>query len=206
MRAPHQQSVPRGHLKGTRITMSHKPDHIVGTPLEAVHDALNQQSGGTGVLPLADVSDIQALEALAAVGGATVEGDTVRLTFEEPEGGHDEAEEAEHRASNVTAAAKPHRFASHKPDHIVGTPLEAVHDALNQQSGGTGVLPLADVSDIQALEALAAVGGATVEGDTVRLTFEEPEGGHDEAEEAEHRASNVTAAAKPHRFAQGEES
>ena len=55
-----------------------------------------------------DESRRSALEALAAVGGATVadtpEGISVQLAFEEEEGEHEDE-------SHVTAAAKPHTFA-----------------------------------------------------------------------------------------------
>ena len=93
--------------------MSHKPDHIEGTELARTWDELYAEASATGnpeaPVVVKDESRRQALEALAAVGGATVtdspEGMSVQLAFEAEEEGE------EHDDANVTAAAKPHRFA-----------------------------------------------------------------------------------------------
>lgn len=96
--------------------MSHKPGHITGD-LANTWQELYDQAAREGIdaeaqpVVVKDESKLAALEALAAVGGAEVTdveggGKAVRLSFgEEVEGEHHE-EEAE-----VTAAAKPHRFA-----------------------------------------------------------------------------------------------
>lgn len=95
--------------------MSHKPGHI-GGELATTWQALYDEAKAAGIdaetqpLVVNDESRFGALEALAAVGGATVTdaeggGKNVALSFaDEVEGEHDEEPEA-------TAAAKRHTFA-----------------------------------------------------------------------------------------------
>ena len=96
--------------------MSHRPDHISGDLAQTWQELYNQATAAgldpeTNPIVVKDESQLAALEALAAVGGAEVTdaeggGKAVRLSFgEEVEGEHHEEE------PEVTAAAKPHRFA-----------------------------------------------------------------------------------------------
>ncbi|OGM28091.1 hypothetical protein A2692_00020 [Candidatus Woesebacteria bacterium RIFCSPHIGHO2_01_FULL_39_95] len=96
------------------FAMSHKPEHIENTELAPVWDELYAEALAAGVdaesapVVVKDESRRGALEALAAVGGATVtdspEGMSVQLAFEAEE-------EGEEHEADVTAAAKPHTFA-----------------------------------------------------------------------------------------------
>lgn len=100
--------------------MSHRPDHITGD-LAATWQSLYDEAQAAGIDPEAqplvvkDESRYGALEALAAVGGAEVTdsegGKAVRLAFGA------EVEDEEHGAPEVTAAAKPHRFADAPGDN-----------------------------------------------------------------------------------------
>jgi hypothetical protein len=171
-----------------------KPSQLTGE-LETLWNDLRNQAGNNpeATITVTDATKFEGIEALSAVGGCSYQqvGDKMEVNlFFDPD--------TETETAEVTAVAKPHKFATFdRPTQLSGD-LATLWDELRAQAGNNpeSVIKVTDVSKYAEIDSLAAVGGCTTvkvaDGMEVTLFF---------APEAAPVEPEVTSVAKPHKFA-----